>query len=417
MGVKNARRPALRVGMIAMSDLDFPKYLSGMPYQMAKALRQQEIEIIPIPAYEQTGKPPSIPSTVRNRLWRILHPRTPVQFQKSLDNLLPGRTRSAVLSHALLLSQTTQKNLDQLLEHGEQLDAIFGCCTSTAMYNLKTDLPLIYFSDATPILLRTNYPTYTSRGPSFHAALTEVEKTSVAKATQAIFASTIAQQSAIADLGMDPVKTTVVAMGANVYPNDPATVVAPAEPPTREKCELLIVAADPIRKRVDFAIQITELLRQRGTNAVLHVVGPRTRLSNRSDAVEAVGPLRPSDPEDRTRQQHLLRNCHLQLLPSLGEAYGIAPIESAHFARPSIVSSAGGLPFVVLDRQTGIVLDVKNDALTWAMAIESLIDDPDRYCMMSRRALRRARSELNWSVWGEKISSLMVEQIRASQTK
>lgn len=417
MGVENAERLSLRVGMIAMSDLDCPDYLSGMPHQMAKALRHQGIEIIPIPAYEQTGKPPSIPSRVRNRLRGIFYRRTAVQFRRSLDDLFPGRTRSAVLSHARFLSQTTQKNLDQLLEHGEQLDAIFGCCISTAMYDLNTNIPLFYFSDATSVLLRTSYPMFTSRGPSFRAALTEVEKTSVAKATQAVFASAITRQSAIADLGMDPIKTSVVAMGGNVFPNDPVTVVAPAEPPTQKKCELLIVAADPIRKQVDLATQATALLRQRGTNAVLHVIGPGTRLSNHSDAVEAVGPLRLSDPNDRARHQQLLRNCHLQLLPSLGEAYGIAPIESAHYARPSIVSSAGGLPFVVLDGRTGIVIDVKSDALTWAMAIESLIDDPDRYCMMSRLALMRARNEFNWSAWGQKISSLIVEQIMASQSE
>jgi len=412
-----AKQHPIRVGMISMHDLNCPNYLSGMPYQMAKALRGQGIEIIPIPVFERARKSPSLPSRIINRLRRILHNHTPTQFGKSLDYWLPLRTQSAVFKHARMLSQYAQKNLDDLLQQGQQIDAIFGCCISTAMYELHTEIPLIYFSDATSLLLRATYHMYTTSGSSFHEALTEVEKASVARANLAIFATPNTQQSAIHDLDIDPRKTSMVVMGANVYPNDPASIMAPAQPPTREKCDLLIVAADPIRKQVDLATQITGLLRQRGTNAVLHVIGPGTRKSNHSDAVNAIGPLSLSNPDDRTKHQHLLRKCHLQLLPSLGEACGIAPSESAHFARPSIVSSAGGLPFVVRNGQTGMVIDINSNAQTWAMAVESLIDNPDRYRKMSRKALIRARKYFNWSAWGATVTTLILEQILAKQTK
>ena len=100
-----------------------------------------------------------------------------------------------------------------------------------------------------------------------------------------------------------------------------------------------------------------------------------------------------------------------QLLPSLGEAFGIAPIESAHFARPSIVANAGGLPFVVLHNKTGLVIDRDEGPVAWADAIESLIDNPDHYRDLSRNALQRARDELNWDAWGHSVAKIITETI------
>ncbi|MEX0877073.1 MAG: hypothetical protein WD114_06405, partial [Phycisphaerales bacterium] len=38
----------IRVGMLSNTDIDDPNPLSGMPYHMARALRRQGIDIIPI---------------------------------------------------------------------------------------------------------------------------------------------------------------------------------------------------------------------------------------------------------------------------------------------------------------------------------------------------------------------------------
>ncbi len=200
-------------------------------------------------------------------------------------------------------------------------------------------------------------------------------------------------------------------MGAHVTPDNPASIHAPARPPTRDDCQLLIVAADPIRKRVDLAIAATEQLRSRSINATLHIVGPPTEKGTRSKATQTYGRLHLSDPQHRKLHQRLLRDCHLQLLPSLGEAFGIAPIESAHFARPSIVSGVGGLPFVVQHNRTGLVIDRDAAPSAWADAIESLIADPDTYRAMSTATLKRARAQLNWDAWGRSVTQIIRQTI------
>ena len=399
----------IRVGMIAMSDLDDPNPISGMPYRMAASLRAQGIEIVPIPAqkHAQTDRP--ILRRAVDRVMWIHKRRTPMWIKRTIDTLLPFIPRSATLRRARSLSACAQARLDQALAHGTRIDALFGCCISSALYNLTTDLPVVYFSDATSPVLQTTYPVLAQRGQAYRDALREVEQHSLEHVSVAVFAAPSTQQSAIHDFGLPRDRTRVVAMGAHVYPTDPHSIAAPADPPTRDTCSLLIVAADPVRKRVDLATEATEILRGRGINARLHVVGPGTARSQASDAVDSIGPLRLSNPEDRVRHQKLLAACHLQLLPSLGEAFGIAPAESAHFARPSLVADAGGLPFVVLDGDTGVVLPVDAEAGMWADAIERLVDDPDRYRAMSSRALERAHGELNWDAWGRSLRAIIEE--------
>jgi glycosyltransferase involved in cell wall biosynthesis len=404
----------IRVGMIAMTDLDNPGSISGMPHAMAKALNLADIEIIPIHTWDKQKPEPTLPSRALDRVVRIHKSRTPMWYKRLCDQAMPARTHKAVIRRAESLSSHLQTNLDRLIADGEHLDALFGCCISSALYNLSTAIPVVYFSDATLPVLQNAYPNIASRGDSYRNALKNIETESLKKTTAAVFASSTTRRSAINDLGVGPDKTSVVAMGAHIVPEDPNTISSPQDAPTKESCHLIIVAADPIRKRVDLATSATEILHARGINATLHVVGRGTKRSKSSSVVDSVGALKLSDPEDSSRHRELLESCHLQLLPSLGEAFGIAPCESAHFARPSIVSDTGGLPFVVQNGKTGIVLDVDAGAEAWADAVSSLIDQPELYQQMSIQALERARSELNWTSWAQSIRSIILEQIEPS---
>lgn len=394
-----------RVGFISAKPITNPNFLSGMPYHMSQALRRQGFEIVPICEHHERQ------ATLLQKLFRRLNwerrKRTPPPVRKLLDHTLPQHARKALLRKVIRRSHTIQSRIDALTEPTTQPDILFGCCISFTLYALQTQLPIVYFSDATSFILRDTYPALSKRGPAHIQTIHEIERVSVDRADAAIFASPVVRDSAVNDLRIDPDRTHVVPMGANVTPDQPELIHAPAPAPTRDECQLLIIAADPVRKRVDLALQATELLRARGINATLHIVGPGTQRSNTSPAAKPVGRLKLSDPADRQTHQHLLRDCHLQLLPSLGEAFGIAPIESAHFARPSIVSDAGGLPFVVQHDQTGLVIDPAADATAWADAIQALIDDPTRYQRLSAAALHRARSELNWDAWGASVAQII----------
>ncbi len=91
--------------------------------------------------------------------------------------------------------------------------------------------------------------------------------------------------------------------------------------------------------------------------------------------------------------------------------YGIAPIGSAAFGRPAVVSDAGGLPSVVRDGETGRVVPLGTALEGWIEAVEEVCGCPDRYRAFARAALARYESELNWEVWGERVRGLIEDAI------
>ncbi|MCP4835017.1 MAG: glycosyltransferase family 4 protein, partial [Phycisphaera sp.] len=153
-----------------------------------------------------------------------------------------------------------------------------------------------------------------------------------------------------------------------------------------------------------------EMLEERGWRTRLHYIGPRHAICNRS-VVEWAGPLNHGVEADRKRHREILRCAHLAILPSTSEMYGIAPIESAAFGRPSIVSAVGGLTTVVKDGVTGRCLPVETPVSGWADAIESMIIPAERYRAYSAAALHRYQQELNWGAWGRRVRGLVEELI------
>ncbi|MHA7811977.1 MAG: glycosyltransferase family 4 protein [Phycisphaerales bacterium] len=401
----------LRVGFICAQPLHNAQHQSGMPHNMALALQHAGCEIIELTLPQPSSTPPPPHRRATRRIkWEITR-RTPFRIKRAAQSCFPGLTYHWRRRVATARSNKIQLQIDSIKAQRNAPDIYFLCCDQSLLIALDIDAPICYFSDATFPILRDTYKWWPIHTRAYFDAMLRIEKAVLSQVNTCVFSSQTTLESAINDLGIPAQRTHVVPMGANVTPDDPASITAPTNPPTRDDCQLLIIAADPVRKRVDLALEAARLLRHRGINATLHIVGPGTKACQNNPAAQLHGRLKLSDPADRHTHQQLLRDSHIQLLPSLGEAFGIAPIESAHFARPSIVSNAGGLPFVVLHNQTGLVIDTDAPASAWADAIESLIDDPKHYKSMSTAALTRARAELNWNAWGESVAKIIRDTV------
>ncbi|MCP4069534.1 MAG: glycosyltransferase, partial [Phycisphaeraceae bacterium] len=187
----------------------------------------------------------------------------------------------------------------------------------------------------------------------------------------------------------------VVPLGANLVPESDVSLEEVSTPMAGGELELVVVAADPERKRVGLCAEVAEMLEERGWRTRLHYIGPRHAICDRR-VVEWAGPLNHGVESDRRRHREILRRAHLALLPSVSEMYGIAPSESAAFGRPAVVSAVGGLTTVVEDGVTGRCLPAETPVPGWADAIESMIVPADRYRAYSAAALHRYQQELNW---------------------
>jgi len=77
------------------------------------------------------------------------------------------------------------------------------------------------------------------------------------------------------------------------------------------------------------------------------------------------------------------------VVPSLGEGFGMVALEAMERGRPVIASAVGGLPEIVADRETGLVV-TPGDAEELAEAMVALGSDPSRAAAMGAAGRRRA---------------------------
>jgi glycosyltransferase involved in cell wall biosynthesis len=93
------------------------------------------------------------------------------------------------------------------------------------------------------------------------------------------------------------------------------------------------------------------------------------------------------------------------VVPSRGEGFGMVALEAAERGRAAIVSDVGGLPEIVADGETGLVVPSEDaDALT--AAILALASDPDRVARLGAAARRRAVDQFSAGSAADGVDSL-----------
>ena len=392
-----------RILVLGWEDALDESSLSGMPWNMREALARAgcSVDVVSVGILNKRAVP-GIP-------WRAVRGSSllrgiRVGIQGVYEDLRPSHVMRVMEKNAV----ETAKQADEAVRRCSP-DVVFGPCMSRPIGFMETGTPIVYASDATATLLLDSYDTYRRRGSGWRDASLAFETAALARADRIVMASERTRRSAIEDHQADPDRVSVVPMGANVSIPEDQVVRIPADPPTEDDLKLLLVAADPERKRLGLCIKVARELRSRGWHATLNYVGPH-RSTCSDEVVQWAGQLSLGNPEDRKIHHRLLRDSHVGILPSRAEMFGIAPVESAAFGRPSVVSDVGGLPTVVKDGVTGRLVPNGSPEKIWCDAIEAMICKPDRYAEFSRNAYRRHEEELNWSAWGQTVRGL-IEQV------
>jgi len=85
----------------------------------------------------------------------------------------------------------------------------------------------------------------------------------------------------------------------------------------------------------------------------------------------------------------------LVILPSLKEATSISALEAMSSAKPIVASDVGGLPYLVENGVTGLLVP-PSDSDALASAIRELLDSAGRRELMGRAAREKVLKELTW---------------------
>ena len=92
-------------------------------------------------------------------------------------------------------------------------------------------------------------------------------------------------------------------------------------------------------------------------------------------------------------------------VPSHVEHFGLAALEGSAAGRAVVASQVGGLPEIVVNRETGLIVPSREPA-SLASAIERLVKDPDLRAGIGNAGRRRARAKFSIEAYGPRLEAI-----------
>jgi glycosyltransferase involved in cell wall biosynthesis len=176
------------------------------------------------------------------------------------------------------------------------------------------------------------------------------------------------------------------------FPRDDFTVVhygiqPGSEPPRPPDAPRLVAIGRMIPiKGFDVLLRAFAEARTEVPELTLELAGAGPLSFAPQDGVTFLGRVSPVQP--------VLERNAIVVVPSRGEGFGMVALEAAERGRAAIVSNVGGLPEIVADGETGLVVPPA-DASALAASIVTLARDPERVRQMGAAARGRAVAQFS----------------------
>lgn len=178
-------------------------------------------------------------------------------------------------------------------------------------------------------------------------------------------------------------------------------------------CPRRLVAKNGVRYFIEgFAMVAKE---HGSISAVIAGDGPERR--NLEDLVRSMNlesRVRFAGSIDNTQMPSVYADADIVVIPSLMEATSIAGLEAMAAGRPVVATSVGGLPEIVQDGVTGILVP-SQDPAGLAGAISTLIRSPDLRSKMGRAARTRVERDFTWNRVAQKTVDVYLRAGRRSR--
>lgn len=172
-----------------------------------------------------------------------------------------------------------------------------------------------------------------------------------------------------------------------------------AAPRLDPSAQLVLCAAAPDNARIEqqFRSSVAELMRTR-------------------DAVFWIDEMLP-----RTKMIELLTHARVFVCPSVYEPFGLVNLEAMACETPVVATRTGGIPEIVVEGETGLLVDLEVDA-GWepgrpdqfssalAEAINRLLRDQDLAERMGRAGRQRVLEQFTWKVTAQKTAALYARE-------
>jgi glycosyltransferase involved in cell wall biosynthesis len=373
----------MRAAYASVEDARDPLAWSGLTRRMAGALESAGIDLHYAGPLRQARAP----------LFKARH---------ALEKLL-GRSYTPLREPAVVRSFARQilRRID-----GQSIDLVFSPST-IPVARLDCPQPIVTWTDATFACFHDYYPSARRLSRRSVELGMTLEREAIRRAAALIYASRWAADSAIRDLGAEPGRVHVVPLGASVTDVPTADEVrAAVDDRPADRCRILFIGVDFARKGGDVVIDAARAMNRAGMPTEVNLVGCAPP-DGAPEFVKAVGFVNKFTPEGRQTMNRLLSEAHFLLMPSVAEAYGLAPCEANAYGVPALTSSTGGLAEIVRDGRNGYAFPVGTAGRAYADRMLEVLADPTRYRTLCAAARAEYEARLNWDAAGRHVRQIL----------
>ena len=376
----------MKIALLHAYDTRDKQAWSGIAYYMACALENYCGEIFHLSP---------IPFSKEKLIGRVINKSSRIFFRKNF------RYHSSFLFAKRFAKVTAQRLV------GQSFDVIVAPAGATEIAFLQTDIPIVFVEDSTYGLLFDYYPICSNLVRRSIYEMNVIQDLALKKASAVIYSSTWAARSAIEDYGADPKKIHVVPFGANID-----------EPPSREvvlarkkseRCRLLFLGVDWIRKGGDIAFETLLKLEELGVQAELMVCGCTPPQGVTYERMTVIPFLDKNDEKQRKELEQLLMAADFLLLPTRADCTPIVFCEASAFGLPVITTHTGGVPEIVREGENGFLLPYEARGDAYAEVIARVYHDDERYAELVRTSRAAFEARLNWDAWGIAVKHILAD--------
>ena len=305
--------------------------------------------------------------------------------------------REAWRGRAALSPRAFRRRTELAEEQLERLDGLYDLILQTQTLFAPGDdasqRPYAIYADNTYSLTRKLFPAWAPLSKTADRDWLELEQKTFREA-RAVFGKTRWVCKAVAqDYGCDP--ATVFPVGGGT-----SSIVATLEGKSYARRIALFVGNKYELKGVPTLLEAWRTVREQLPEALLWIVGvdPPRRVRKDLPSVQWLGYV-----TDRAELDALYRDASVFVLPTQFEAWGNAVAEAMGFGLPCVTTDVGGLPEVVDDGKTGVLVPPRDpDAL--AAELIALLSDPARAEALGRAGYEKARTQMTWKAVADRIA-------------
>ena len=395
----------MKVVWVSVYDAGDPNAYDGRGYYAPLSLKNQSISVeyiglLQIPMVLRLFRKLFV---TKNRLLRDN------RFIKPLDRrkYIPGNIPFVFKHYACQVS----RQLSSLPNIDIVCSGVNPCIQPTAYLDCKQ--PIVIWADATFASAIDFYPDYSRICEESIRNVTAIETAAFNRCRLAIFSSEWGAQGAVEQYKLDPSKVKVVPFGANFECNrnlDDIKKIVNDRP--RDKCKLLFVGLEWVRKGGDIVFQVVKELNEAGLPTELTVVGCQPIVDEPLPGfVHCLGRISNVTKEGIDHLNKLFAESHFFIMPSRAETFGHVFCEASSFGVPNIASNVGGIPTAVRNGVSGRTFSKDASIEEYCAYISDLFSNYSRYKDLALSSFNEYELRLNWSVAGRSVKRLLSELI------